>query len=111
MEKEGVVSIWLSQTVYGDLDKAMKMCGVEYYDLDFVECAGDDDESLIGVTELIRRLSYSDSFRESAIFRARQFGIGVARRAIAYYDFAFDAATSDSFSPDAPVFVGVFEFK
>jgi hypothetical protein len=111
MEKEGVVSIWILHNVYGDLSTAMRMCGVPFYDLDLVECAGNEDGSTVDVSELISRLSYSSHFAQDAVAQARKLGISNGRRAIAYYDFEFEPAAGDSSAVGDPTFLGAFSFK
>lgn len=113
-EQSGVVSVWagLSDTSIDtdQLDVLQDLCGVGYYDVDNQEgnCHG---SKLLSLSELLRELSYSVSFMDSAIKAASDLGINKARWVVVQYDFAYAPNRVKRAIHADPKFIGVFPYE
>ena len=112
-EKEGVVSIWVGlkdgDDETDDLDVLQDWCGIDYYDPDYQEMNWLDFR-LIPLKELLKELSYSDSFINHALFAAKQRGITKARWVLLQYNFAYDKKLAKFPIADDPIFIGRFKY-
>jgi len=111
MSDDGWVSIWLFQKSGIEAEDVLRdIFSIDNYDIDFQDVVGEEDWKLLPVSELIARLSYSESFKESAIAAAETRRIGNGRRALAQYDFKYQPADAPPPSLDDPMFLGTFQY-
>ncbi|MED5526275.1 MAG: immunity 22 family protein [Pseudomonadota bacterium] len=112
-EKEGVVSIWVGLKDNAndpeELDALQDLCGVGYYDLDNQE-ANCFDFNLVTLQELLEEISYSKSFMEDVLDRAKEKGLSEARWVIVQYDFEYNPRKVKRKVSDDPVFLGCFSY-
>ncbi|MGV3605886.1 MAG: immunity 22 family protein [Planctomycetaceae bacterium] len=113
-ERSGVLSIWAGQSDSSidteNLDVLQDLCGVGYYDLDNQEgnCHGN---KLVSLADLLRDLSYSESFMTSALQAAAALGISNARWVVVQYDFAYAPNRVKRAIHADPKFIGVFPYE
>ena len=111
-EKEGVVSIWIGQSMdTPGVDVLEGLCGVDYYDVDFQECIISDKEQKIPVEDLVKQLSYSDSYLNDAVKSAREKTITSAVWVIMQLNYSYDPNAITKNISDDPIFLGVFEYE
>jgi hypothetical protein len=109
-DEPGVISLWVGQVWVALGSNFLRdLYGVDDYDPDNQECILRDSSTT--VSELVLKLSYSDSFRDAAIESALQLGIVSARWIMAQYDFAYDPTRVGLAAlPTEPVFIGRFKW-
>lgn len=113
MYRERVVSVWFgteSPQDKQDMDVLEDMCGIEYYNLDYNEGYASDDWQPIEVAALLRPLSYSASYIDAAVTRAKELGIEKAIWSVVQYDFAYDPAQVVRPIASDPKFIGYFPY-
>jgi hypothetical protein len=112
-EQPGVVSLWLFRQPENPADAGKdilkEMCGVDSYDIDFRE--GVEHDAPKPVAQLLELLSYSASFRESAIAAAERLNVTEAYAVVAQYDFAYDPARATRPVARDPMFLGTFAWR
>jgi hypothetical protein len=111
-ERDGVVSIWIGLNpgdVDGDVDVLQGLCGVGYYRADDQEGNSFDFE-LTDLSDLMRDLSYSESYIISAIDAARIKGHERARWVIVQYDFDYRPEGVKRPIANDPIFIGSFPY-
>ena len=111
-DKPGVVSIWAGlEHQDPDVDLLKGLCGVEYYDVDFQECSPADRGEQEPVAELVKRLSYSESFGDAVTKAAEGIGLSAAAWVVMQLNYAFDPSQSRKSISDKVRFLGVFEYE
>jgi len=94
----------------GDILK--DLCGVIDYDLDDQEVSFVDDSfPRTAISEILGGLSYSSSFIEQAIERAKRREISHVHWALAQFDFAYDPRRVHGSAAVDPLFLGVFSWN
>lgn len=112
LSKDGVVSVWLGMEGAdddSDADILQDLCGVGYYSLDDQEVFHFDFE-LVSVGALLEKISFSESFAESAIAAAARNGMEQARWIVVQYDFDYDPAKVRRKIAADPVYIGSFPY-
>jgi len=113
-EKEGVVSIWLGlediKKEDEELDVLQNFCGVGYYNLDDQE-SNTFDFKETKIQELLKDISYSESFIDEAVKKAQEKNIQSAKWVIVQYDFAYDLNKINIDISKEPIFLGVFDYE
>lgn len=110
-EKEGVLSIWVgTKNIDSNIDILKELCGVDYYDVDFQDCIVADDCQETNIENLIKRLSYAESYCEKAVSKAKSRGLDKAIWVTMQFDFAYDPSLVTRPIADNPIFLGVFEY-
>jgi hypothetical protein len=110
-EKRGWVSIWAGLTDEDrEKDVLKELCGVDYYDVDYQENIIAPDWQLVPVQQLLLKLSYSDSFLESAVRAALKKGIEQARLVVMQLNFKYDPSRVTKKVSSDPVFLGAFKW-
>ena len=112
-QKKGQVSIWVGLNKCDPTVDILKdLCGVASYDVDSQECIVDVEEwTSQPVEELLKALSYSESFFADARNAAQTLKIRDALYVLAQYDFAYDPKkVRKSVAPD-PIFLGSFPWS
>jgi len=113
-EKEGVVSIWLGlediKKEDEELDVLQNFCGVGYYNLDDQEsnCFDFKDTK---IEELLKDISYSESFINDALKKAQEKNIQKVKWIIVQFDFSYDLKKVTIEISNEPMFLGVFEYE
>ncbi|WOB06939.1 immunity 22 family protein [Piscinibacter gummiphilus] len=111
LERDGVVSIWAGLSEGSShLDVLQDLCGVGYYSLDNQE-GMNFGFRLVPVSELLDRLSYSSSFAQLAVEKAKSLGLSQARWVTIQYDFAYSPEKVRRPIAQDPVFLGVFKYS
>lgn len=91
---EGFVSLWFSDTPADEFepgtDSLQDLAGVGYYDPDDQEVIVADGSQPVPIADLLRQLSWSDSFAETATRAAQRSGHHSALWVLAQYDFIYD---------------------
>lgn len=125
VEDEDVVSIWAAKCALADIpdDYFQENYGGEddepfnpfstdfgfgFYDHDFVETYCMDDWRIVPIAELIEPLSCSSSFRDAAVRRAEDIGVGRSCYVFLLYNFKYDPAVTGVQESAYMRFVGVF---
>jgi hypothetical protein len=110
-EEDGVVSLWVGKVpVAAGSNFLRDHYGVEYYDPDNQECVV--EESSTPISEIVCKLSYSESFRDAATIEAKRIGIRSGLWVMAQYDFAYDPElVGIKVLPREPVFLGRFRWS
>lgn len=111
--KDGVVSVWFGMggaDADSDADILQDLCGVGHYRLDDQEVFHFDFE-LVGVRDLLDKLSYSVSFTQNAIAAAARKGIEKARWVVVQYNFNYDPLKIRRKIASDPVFIGCFFYS
>lgn len=111
-EQDGVVSVWaglLGDEGDTEFDVLQDMCGVGYYRLSDQEnnCF---DFQLIGLRDLLKDLSYANTFIEEVLAAAEHKGIAEARWVVVQYDFQYDPTKVLRSVLEDPVFIGYFPY-
>jgi len=113
-EKQGVVSIWLGlediKKEDEELDVLQNFCGVGYYNLDDQESNTFDFKDT-KIDELLKDISYSESFIDQAVKKAQERNIQSAKCVIVQYDFAYDLNKITIDISNEPMFLGVFLYE
>ncbi len=112
-EKNGVVSLWVGlgdRSSEPDVDTLQDLCGVGYYKIDDQEgnCFNFDEVDLYN---LLKGLSYSDSFLSEALAAAKNIGITNARWVTAQYEFEYNPEKVTRPIAEDPTFIGVFNYS
>jgi hypothetical protein len=112
-DKEGIVSIWLGlgniQNLK-DTDILKVLCGVEDYDIDNQEVDYYNEGNLTPISELLKNLSYSESFCEEVLVSSQNKRFEEGNFIIAQYDFAFDPSQLEHLEETDIVFIGCFPY-
>ena len=112
-EQQGVVSIWLGlediKKEDEELDVLQNFCGVGYYNLDDQESNTFDFKDT-KIEELLKDISYSESFINEAIKKAQEKSIQSAKCVIVH-DFAYDLNKITIDISNEPMFLGVFDYE
>ena len=103
-----IVSIWIDKKYRKGKD-ALLDCGIKKYDVDRLESFKSRDSMLIPVRTLIEKLSFSESFVNEAVKKAKELGLSKGCVVTALYRTTHDP-TKHKYSEDAPTFLGVFSF-
>jgi len=113
-EKEGVVSIWLGvdqiKQEDEELDVLQNFCGVGYYNLDDQESNTFDFKDT-KIEELLKEISYSESFIQEALKKAREKNLESAKWIIVQFDFAYDPKKVSVTISREPIFLGTFNYE
>ena len=113
-ERGGVVSVWLGINDdagdSADIDVLQDLCGVGYYDLSNQEseCF---EYKLLSISQLLSKISYSQSFASEVVKVAESNGLKEARWAVLQFDFAYDPSIVHRSISNDPKFIGVFNYK
>lgn len=110
-EQPGVFSLWVSTSVAepnSQIDVLQDLCGVGYYSLDDQEANALN--GLVPLEELLRELSYSESFMANVLASAHASGVNLACWVVVQFDFAYNPTkVQRSVSSDVR-FLGVFPY-
>ena len=113
-EKDDVVSIWVglldNSEDSHDVDVLQDLCGVGYYDIANQDSNSFDFQS-VPLKDLLKDMSYSSSFIEQALAKAKEKGLTNARWVTLQYDFAYDKKNVSRAVASDPVFLGVFSYE
>src|SRR5262249_3865823 len=123
---EDVASVWAATCALADIPKGYFLpnyggedepfnpfsadFGFGYYDHDFVETYCTEDWRVVPIAELIAPLSYSASFRETAVRQAELLGVGHTSYVILLYNFKYDSAVTGIRESAYMRFVGAFPY-
>lgn len=126
--EENIVSIWLANVEFnqipenywvenyeGEDDEPWNQFsndfGFGYYNIDSVESFFDDKKHIkIPVFDLLKYLSYSESFMKEAIDKAKDIGLINSSYVYLIYNFKYDATESKIFKSEYFTFLGTFEY-
>jgi len=113
-EKKGVVSIWLGlediKKEDEELDVLQNFCGVGYYNLDDQENNTFDFKDT-KIQDLLKDISYSESFINDAVKKAEEKNIQKAKWIIVQYDFKYNPNKINVQISNEPMFLGVFDYE
>jgi len=110
-EQAGVVSIWLARIEMVEdknIDALQDLCGVGYYRLDNQEAI--NLGRLASVDDLLRPISYSESFAVGAKLATQSRGIASAWWILVQFDFKYDPSRVRRPLSDDLLFVGAFPY-
>ncbi|QDV17317.1 hypothetical protein Pan153_19520 [Gimesia panareensis] len=112
-ETDGKLSLWLFRDPPEDSfdDDILKtQFGITTYDEDMLEVGGSDEWETTPLKKVFKPMSYSESWAEAAIARAKELGIEECRRGFFILNFAYDPQKVQNKIPAEPVFLGVFDY-
>ncbi len=112
-EREGYVSVWVGLSpaeADSNLDVLQELCGVGYYRIDDQEGNSFNFE-MVELSQLMKDLSFSESFMLTAIEAAKSKGYEQARWIIVQYDFGYDPCRALKQVASDPVFIGSFPYS
>ncbi|QDT78573.1 hypothetical protein Mal35_20220 [Gimesia maris] len=113
-EKDDKLSLWLfrQQLDEGLEDNLLKdQFGITTFDEDMLEVGGSDEWKTIPLRSVFESMSYSGSWMEAAIARAKELGIEDCKRAFLILNFSYDPKEVQNSIPNDPIFVGVFDYE
>jgi hypothetical protein len=110
LSEDGAVSLWIGQKLVTPGSNFLRdQFGVNYYDPDNQECIV--EVAVTPISDLVSRLSFSESFRAAAIEAAERLGVKSALWVMAQFDFAYNPLAAGLKSPRSePLFIGKFDW-
>lgn len=84
--------------------------GFGFYDYDFVETMGARSQAIVDFSEIIARVSFSQSFFEPACAAATAVGCEQTAWIIVIYNFKYDPSVTGTTETEFMRFVGAFPF-
>lgn len=111
VETQGFISIWAGlEHQKQSVDLLKDLCGVDFYDVDFMECSPAPPTQFQSVESLVKRLSYSESFGPEVCTATENLGLHQIAWLVMLLNHSFVPSETTTKSAESVHFLGVFQY-